>query len=229
MDAPLANLVAASVAFVGTHFALSHPLRAPLVKMLGERGFLALYSVVALVTFGWMIVAFRLVGPGGTPLWNGTGDIAWVVASVLTLCALVLLFGSLIGNPALPAAAKSAGLATKQPTGVFRVTRHPMMWAFALWAIAHGIVSSTPRSLIVSAAILILALVGAHLQDRKKAALLGADWNAWSARTRYWPRWAALFNVGWGLWALATVGWLAFTWAHIHANGMTAGLWRWAA
>lgn len=33
----------AAAAFVGSHFALSHPLRGPLVARLGERGFLLLY------------------------------------------------------------------------------------------------------------------------------------------------------------------------------------------
>ena len=48
---PLLSLVAASTAFVGSHFALSHPLRAPLVGALGEAGFRVLYSLVALAAF----------------------------------------------------------------------------------------------------------------------------------------------------------------------------------
>ena len=37
-----------------THFVLSHPLRRPIVKVAGERGFLLLYSLVAFATLGWM-------------------------------------------------------------------------------------------------------------------------------------------------------------------------------
>ena len=40
------NVAAASIAFVGSHFLLSHPLRAPLVRVMGEAAFLALYSVI---------------------------------------------------------------------------------------------------------------------------------------------------------------------------------------
>ena len=36
MDEALTSLVAASITFVGTHFALSHPLRASLVKALAR-------------------------------------------------------------------------------------------------------------------------------------------------------------------------------------------------
>ena len=53
------TLVAASIAFVGTHFALSHPVRAPLVGRLGENGFRGLYSIVSLATFVWAVLAFR--------------------------------------------------------------------------------------------------------------------------------------------------------------------------
>ena len=59
MDGDIITLIAANVAFVGTHFALSHPLRAPLVARLGEKGFLPVYSLVAFATLGWMILAFR--------------------------------------------------------------------------------------------------------------------------------------------------------------------------
>ena len=48
-------LLIAATAFVGTHFLMSHPLRAPLVSRLGEKGFLGLYSLVAAATLIWMI------------------------------------------------------------------------------------------------------------------------------------------------------------------------------
>ena len=51
----LGVLVLASAAFVGTHFAMSHPLRAPMAHALGERGFGLLYIVVSLVTFYGMV------------------------------------------------------------------------------------------------------------------------------------------------------------------------------
>ena len=218
-----APLVAACVAFVGTHFALSHPFRARLVSLLGNNGFLLFYSLVALGTLGWMAVEFRGLS---APELGGTGDIGWAVSSVLTLVALVLFLGSLRGNPALPAPdAKIA--ATKEPRGVFRVTRHPMMWGFSLWALAHIVMWWSWRTNIVALTILVLALVGAHLQDRKKAVLMGEAWRGWEAKTSYWPRWGALFSAGWVLWLVATVAWLAITYGHIHAAGAPAGLWRW--
>lgn len=223
MNEPLISLSAASVAFVGTHFALSHPLRAAIVGKVGERAFLGLYSLVALATFAWMVLAFRAAPPADLP---GSGEIGWIVATSLTLPALVLFLGSLRGNPALPdpGAAKAA---EREPAGVFAVTRHPMMWGFALWALAHIALWWSVRTLIVASAVLILALIGAHLQDRKKRVLMGEAWVGWEEKTAYWPRWTALPRAGSGLWLLAFALWLILTWSHLPAAGIPAGAWRW--
>ena len=79
----MGELIAACIAFVGTHFLLSHPLRKPLVDRVGEGLFLGLYSLVALVTLGWMVWAYRGVAPQ-LPLWP-VGDGLWAIASLLTL------------------------------------------------------------------------------------------------------------------------------------------------
>jgi uncharacterized membrane protein len=226
MDPALTSLLAASIAFVGGHVALSHPLRAPLAARLGEKGFLGLYSLVSLAAFAWMILAFRAAYGSGAPAWSGQTDLAWAVASGLTWLALVLFLGSLKGNPAAPTT-PAEQVAEARVTGVYAVTRHPMMWGFALWAVAHILVMPTPRSLILAGAILILALLGAHLQDRKKETLLGMAWKGWEARTSYWPRWSRLPGAGWRLWAAALVLWLAVTWLHQPGNGVAAGIWRW--
>lgn len=223
MDPSLVSLLAASLAFVGTHFALSHPLRDRLVGAVGEGPFLGTYSLVALATFAWMVVAF-LGAP--SPDLPGSGEIGWAIASVLTILALMLFLGSLRGNPAFPDPGQQPKI-PETPRGVYAVTRHPMMWGFALWALAHLTLFWSTRTLIFAGAILILALVGAHLQDHKKKRLLGQAWAEWEARTSYWPRWERLLTAGWGLWVLALVLWLAITFAHMPAGDIPAGMWRW--
>ncbi len=227
METALTSLIAASIAFTGGHFALSHPLRAPLVRLVGEKAFLGIYSLVALAAFVWMVLAFRAVPPAGAiPLPPPLGEIFWAIASLLTLIAMVLLLGSFRGNPALPDTPADKVAAAKAQ-GVFAVTRHPMMWSFALWAIAHILLFWSFRTLIVALAILILALVGAHLQDRKKEGLLGEAWQGWESQTSYWPRWGRLLSVGRRLWLVAIALWLLATYAHIHAAYVPAGIWRW--
>lgn len=223
LEHALVILAAASLALVGSHFALSHPLRAPLVKALGKGGFMLVYNSVAVACIVWMWLAF---GDAPTADLEGSGQIGWIVATVITLPALVLFLGSLVGNPALPAPGAEK-LATRDPTGVFAVTRHPMMWGFALWAISHLVLWWSWRTNVVALAILVLALVGAHMQDRKKQALMGSAWTSWEEKTGYWPRWSKLPGVGLVLWLVAIAAWLAITWWHIWAGGVPAGIWRW--
>lgn len=223
---PLASLVAANLALVGGHFALSHPLRAPLVRALGEKGFLLLYTLVSLGALVWVVLAFRAVGPGHMPLWNGGNDVAWTIASLLTIVALVLFLGALKGNPAAPNTS-AASVSGAQASGVYAVTRHPMMWGFAIWGVAHIVVMPSPRTLVTAGAVIVLALLGAHLQDRKKEALLGTAWQDWERRTSYWPRLGRLGSAGAMLWIAGVLVWLGLTWAHVWLAWVPAGIWRW--
>ena len=222
-------LIAAS-AFVGTHFLMSHPLRAPLVSRLGEKGFLGLYSLVAAITLIWMIVAYR-AAPVTPMLWP-VGDLPWALATLIMLIASILLLGSLVGNPAMPNP-DGAMAVPAEARGVFAITRHPMLWAFALWGLAHIMVYPVAANIIVSVAIILLSLVGAALQDRKKEALTPEAWRQWESRTSYWPFAAILAGRArfgrFGMHALAggLVVWLAATWAHIPLAGWPAGIWRW--
>jgi uncharacterized membrane protein len=224
MGADHAALIGAAVAFVGSHMLLSGPLRRPLRRLLGERGFLLAYSLVAFATLGTMIWAFDRAEPG-EPLWDGTALVPWIIASALTVIALALFLGSFNGNPALPQA-NLAGLSARKAWGAFTITRHPMMMAFALWALAHMLVAPTLRTLILAGAVMVLALAGSHQQDRRKRAEARREWETWMARTSFWPRWRALPALGvW--WPVAILLWLAVTWAHIPLGHVPAGLWRW--
>ena len=152
--------------------------------------------------------------------------ISLIAASVFFVGTHFLLSHPLRGNPALPNPTGAPEM-PEAARGVFAVTRHPMMWGFALWALAHALLFWSMRTLVVTLAIGVLALVGAHLQDRKKERLLGEAWAEWERKTSYWPRWGRLFSAGRGVWLLALVAWLAITFAHMPTAGVPAGIWRW--
>lgn len=229
---PLSLLITTAALFVGSHLALSHPLRAGLASRLGERGFQIIYSIVALATFVLLVQAWRWMPPE-PPLW-AVNDALWALASLIVLFASVLFAGSLIGNPALPSPTASFA-AQGAPRGVFAITRHPMMWGFALWALAHALVMPTPGQLVLSAAIAFLALVGSAGQDAKKARLMGDSWRHWVARTSFIP--FARQISGGGSWGDTIPGghallggfvlWLTATWAHGALGFIAAGIWRW--
>src|SRR3546814_12126735 len=77
-----------------------------------------------------VVQAWRSMPPE-PPLW-AVDDPLWALASLIVLVASILFMGSLVGNPALPAPG-AAATAQRAPRGVFAITRHPMMWGFALW------------------------------------------------------------------------------------------------
>ena len=223
-------VLAAVVAFVGTHFILSHPLRRPLVKAIGERGFAGVYSLISLVTLVWIVLAYR-GAPATAMLWP-VGDVLWGVVSAIMLLASVMLMGSLIGNPALPDPGGTPNVPA-EARGVFAITRHPMLWSFALWGACHIAVFPMAANIIVAAGIIVLSLVGAALQDAKKERLQPEAWRAWEAKTSYWPFAAiAAGRARFGGfrphdWAGGIVIWLVATWAHIPLAHWAAGIWRW--
>lgn len=213
---PMACLALAAAAFVGTHFLLSHPLRSPLLGRLGERGFQGLYSLIALITFGWMIWVYRGLGDQ-VPLWTASEAI-WVAASLVMWFASILLVGSFTGNPALPGARR-----VRAPRGVLAITRHPMMWAFALWAIVHLALIATPKAMLFDGAILLLALGGSIGQDRKNAARYGEKWHEWSAQTAFMPFARGFKAPGAFAFMAGTALFFVATWVH----PMPIGPWRW--
>src|ERR1700737_5358462 len=94
----LLSLVIAAVAFWGSHVLLSSPwLRGSLRDQLGERGFLAVYSVTALVIFAWFVSAYA--GAPTIVLWPRQRWTALVPVLVMPLATLLLVPGSSTPNP----------------------------------------------------------------------------------------------------------------------------------
>lgn len=221
-------LALAMASFVATHLLMSHPLRATLVRAVGARPFLGLYSLVAALTLGWIVHAARQVPPLA-PLWVAPSWL-WAVAALIMLLASILLVGSLIGNPAMVDPTGNPKF-PELPRGVLAVTRHPMMWSFMLWAICHALVWSTADNLIIAAGLGGLALVGSLAQDRKKVHAIGAPWTAWQAKTSYVPFGAQISGrASWGAIVPGPVPliggialWLGATWLH----PTTVGPWMW--
>ncbi len=226
MDAELTHLVVATTVFVATHFLMSGPLRQPLISRMGAQAFLLVYSLVSIGTFAWTIVVFDRTDDDWQA-WNGMAPLPWAIASLLTLTALALLIPSFARNPALPGKT-AAGLGTVIPVGVFKVTRHPMMWGIAIWALGHMIAAPTARVFVLMTGLIVLALVGSHLQDKRKVAGNKREFAPWQRRTTYWPQFGALLSLH-TIWLIAFLVWFIATWLHYHLFGIPAGLWLWLA
>jgi uncharacterized membrane protein len=226
------QLIMALSVFVGTHFLMSHPLRARMAAGLGANGFQIVYSVISLATFAVAMMVYRET-PDAPALW-AVGDGLWAVATLLMLVGSILFAGSIVGNPALPAPG-AAALTKATPSGALAITRHPMMWGFASWALCHLLVSPQPKMIALCVALGFLAIAGSAGQDRKKAVLMGADWQDWERRTSFVPFAGQLSGrIGWAeampkrTVLLAGIAlWLIATRFHPAFGAPIAGVWRW--
>jgi uncharacterized membrane protein len=178
---PIAQLALASAAFLATHFVSSTPLREAIVRRAGEKAYLALYSLVAFATLGWMVWAYRSAAPQA--LWGGLK----LLPAIVMPFALILLVAGVLGkNPT--AVGQSRLLRGDDPVhGMLRVTRHPLMWGIMLWAFAHLLARGTLNGAIFFGSLLALAALGTLAIDARKARTLGDDWRRFAARTSNIP------------------------------------------
>ncbi len=192
--------------FFVLHLLPSTPLRPRAVALAGEGIYVAAFSILSIAAAYWMTHQFN-AAPYGEKLWLAPGWWLWVKAA-LVLFAFLLIFGGLLSpNPSAPGGARIAN-AGQAAGGIFAITRHPVMWGVAIWAIAHIVSQGTWRGLAFFGCLAATALIGSWLQqERKRVAVPG--WADFEAKTSFWPFIAILqgrarFSLGAiGLWRIA--------------------------
>jgi uncharacterized membrane protein len=213
---PLTQLVFATLAFVVTHFASSTPLRRAIAGAVGEKAWIGLYSLVAFATIGWMASAYGRAPL--QPVWPGLRLVPLLVMPV----ALVLLAGGLLGRNPTAVMQERAMKSSDPARGMIRVTRHPVMWAIALWAAAHVLARGDLASAVFFGGFLVVALLGTVLIDARKRAALGEDWRRFAAVTSSVPFGAivagrnrfAAGEIGWRTLVVAAAAYVALLAAH---------------
>jgi uncharacterized membrane protein len=180
---PMAVLALAAGVFLVTHFVPSTPLRRGLVAMLGENAYLGLYSLVSLVALVWLIWAYARAPY--ERLWAGDEFKVWAVA--LMPVSLVLLAAGVMSKN--PSAVRQEGLLRTlgEPHGILRVTRHPIQWGIALWALLHVIARGDEASLIFFGGFALLSILGTVLIDARKSRTIGVDWERFASVTSNIP------------------------------------------
>ena len=182
----MGTLVLAGVLFVVTHLGISSTaLRGWLVERVGQGAYLGLYSLIAALTLGFLILAYN-----GTPpaelLWAPSQGLRWAALLLMPLAMIFMLGGFLAPNPTgvgMEGKITSVG----DGVGMTRITRHPLQWSFVLWATVHVLANGDLRSLVLFGSIGTVSLFGTFLMDRKKAATLGDDWARYAAVTSNVP------------------------------------------
>lgn len=180
-------LIAVSV-FLLSHMIPALPrLRAGLIARLGRTGYLVAYSALSLAVIAWVAVAYRQAAY--VPVWDYDPILNWAPFLVMP-AACVLLVGSLRRSNPLSVSLRRprSGAFDPEAPGLLAVTRHPLPWAFALWAGAHMVPNGDAASLILFGLLLVLAIGGAVGLDAKHRRTLGTtEWRRLAANTSLWP------------------------------------------
>jgi uncharacterized membrane protein len=210
-------LALTSLLWVGLHIGIAGTsIRAAIVARLGDNGFRGLFSVASIAALLLLVTAWRAAP--AIPLWT-TPD--WFDGLVVILMLPVfLLFVASVAAPNPTAVAGKLGEAG--PRGIQRITRHPMLWAFALWAVLHLLANGDLAAVLFFGALLVTALAGMPSIDAKLAKRDPETWARLGPTTSILPFGAVLAGrnqVAWGeipllAWILGPVAWLALILLH---------------
>jgi uncharacterized membrane protein/predicted GNAT family N-acyltransferase len=223
------DLVLAAAFLLVSHYGISStPLRAALVQRIGEKPYLALYSLIALAAIVWLSRAY--VHAPYIQLWPTTLPGTLVPVVVLPFALILLVAGVSGPNPTSVGQGGRSMDDAGAVRSVLRVTRHPVMWAIALWALSHIPANGDLASLVFFGALAALALIGTLLLDAKYAARRGAAWRTFSQATSNLPSAAMLAGrqrfapdeIGWTRIALALVLYAVLLGLHPWLFGVSA-------
>lgn len=178
----MTSIALAAVFLLVTHFSASTALRPAFVKRFGEGPWLGLYSLVSLVAFGWLIQAWR----AAPTVWLFPPSVGarHALLALMPLPAILVVASVMAPNPAL---SMREGLLGREPVGILRITRHPMLWGIGLWAVLHMVANPDQASWWMFGSLAALCFLGMPLQDHKKRRDLGEAWGQWESVTSNLP------------------------------------------
>ena len=220
-----------SALFVAQHLGVtSSGLRDWLVRAIGERAYVGVYSVVSIVVFVLLVRAYNAAVP--TSLLWPTNDVLRLVPLVLMPLALLLVIGGLLTrNPTSLGVVLEDG-AEVPVAGVMRITRHPVQCGILIWSLSHLLANGDWPSLLFFGSLALTSGYGMLLIDKRKQVTFGAGWSAFRDATSLLPFAAILAGrqslklaeIGWPTPLLTAVVFLALWWGHVWVSGVPVGL-----
>lgn len=181
---PFHQLARAQALFVGSHILLCiAPLRTRLVGWMGEGLFRLLYSLLSIY----------LIRPLPFLYWSTKhqGPMYWLLPWTPLTKGIVMTLASLgvVGIVAALLQPSPGAVVPGKPEvrGVLRITRHPMMMGIAALCVAHLLAFGFLSDVLFFGGMLVLALVGAWHQDRRKLRDASPELQAFYQQSGFWP------------------------------------------
>lgn len=194
MNGPeVSQLVLAMLAFLASHAIPARPrLRSAGIRALGTVGYHLAYSALSIAVILWLAVAYGQAPYD--PLWEQQPWMRWLPPLAMAPACLLLVTALSAPNP-FSLGIGGRGFDPERP-GILRLTRHPLLWALVLWAASHIVPNGDVASLILFGPLLLLALAGPPLMERKRRRDLGPETFASLARNTRAPRRRLLREIG---------------------------------
>jgi len=199
----MALLIIAALVWIGIHIGLAGTsARGTIAARIGEGPFRLVFSALSVAAIFFLVRSWHEAPT--TVLWALPNWLHWVLAAAM-LPAFILFVASL--SPRNPTMVGRETMIAEPPRGIQRVTRHPMLWSFAIWAGVHVLGNGDTAAIVFFGAFLITALVGMPSVDAKLARRDPAAWGALAAVTSIVP-FAAIVQRR-NRFVAGEIGWLA--------------------
>lgn len=184
MGDTMISLALAAFFFTAIHLLVSGTrLRDALVLRLGERVYTGIFSLASAGILGWLILAYsKLRVIQVTPLYEHR----WLAAVLVFIAFVFIVLGVTTRGPTLVG---GEGLLKQDDgaRGIHRVTRHPFLWGFVLWAGTHMAFNPGLMHWVFFGTFLIVGLAGTYSIDAKRARSYGEAWQRYTRRTSNLP------------------------------------------
>ncbi|MCV3768965.1 NnrU family protein [Rhizobium sp. TRM95796] len=208
----MSRLILALAVFIALHSVPAIPaLRGRLIERMGRRTYLVAYSIVSTLVLGWLF--YEALQTDYIELWEPAPWQAWITF-LLAPIGLFLVFSGLISpNPFSVTLRRQ----TDRMGVIVRLTRHPVLWGFFLWATGHIAPNGDLRSLLLFGGFALFSLGGVAMQERRSRKRLGARWAAFSEGTSLGFR--NPLGIGWDAPVWLALGLTAFAVALLLGGG----------
>lgn len=176
-------LIVVAILWLAIHLGLAGSrLRDLIARRIGDGAFRGLFSLLSIAALIFLVHAWSRAGT--TTLWDAPPWLRWVLVFAMLPAFVLFVASIMVRNPTMIGPPVGAA---QPPRGMIRVTRHPMLWSFAIWAAVHVIGNGDTAAIVFFGAFLVTALAGMPSIDAKLARRDPATWQALSAETSILP------------------------------------------
>lgn len=162
----------------------SRMVRSRLAGRLGETGFLVAYSIIALAFFVPLFYHYFTHRHLGPQLWVvPDSEAVGLLLGLANTTGLVMLAAGLQD----PGPGSFMGKPHVAPSGVYRITRHPVFMGVTVMALAHTIANGHATDVAFFGGLAVFSIVGCRHQELRKLTAGDSTYRRFYAATSFLP------------------------------------------